>query len=156
VGPSEPSLDAAVAGPLSSRRGTGSGPEGAGRAGEQVMTDSLRDRVIAACSAKPGSVEDYPFGNEVAVFKVAGKMFALVTMGPAPGSVSLKCDPDLAAGLRRRYAAITAGYHLSKRHWNTVTLDCSVPEDELLDLIDHSYELVVARLPRAERDKLNT
>jgi predicted DNA-binding protein (MmcQ/YjbR family) len=115
-----------------------------------------RDQVIAVCSAKPRSVEDYPFGDEVAVFKVAGKMFALVTMGPAPGSVSLKCDPDLAVGLRRRYAAITAGYHLSKRHWNTVTLDGSVPEDELLDLIDHSYELVVARLPRAERDKLNT
>ena len=127
-----------------------------GLAGEQVMTDSLRDRLIAACSAKPGSVEDYPFGDEVAVFKVAGKMFALVALGPAPGSVSLKCDPDLAAGLRRRYAAITAGYHLSKRHWNTVTLDGSVPDDELLDLIGHSYELVVARLTRAERDKLTT
>ena len=127
-----------------------------GRAGEQVIADSLRDRVIAACSAKPGSAEDYPFGDEVAVFKVVGKMFALVTLGPSPCSVSLKCDPDLAAGLRRRYAAITAGYHLHKRHWNTVTLDGSVPEAELLDLIDHSYELVVARLPRAERDKLNT
>jgi|SRR5580704_15378590 predicted DNA-binding protein (MmcQ/YjbR family) len=126
------------------------------RAGEQVIADSLRDRVIAACSAKPGSAEDYPFGDEVAVFKVVGKMFALVTLGPSPCSVSLKCDPDLAAGLRRRYAAITAGYHLHKRHWNTVTLDGSVPEAELLDLIDHSYELVVARLPRAERDKLNT
>jgi len=121
-----------------------------------VMTNSVRERVIAACNAKPGSVEDYPFGDEVAVFKVVGKMFALVELGPAPGSVSLKCDPDLAAGLRRRYAAITAGYHLNKRHWNTVTLDGSVPGDELLDLIDHSYELVVARLPRAERDKLNT
>ncbi len=120
------------------------------------MTNSVRERVIAACNAKPGSVEDYPFGDEVAVFKVVGKMFALVELGPAPGSVSLKCDPDLAAGLRRRYAAITAGYHLNKRHWNTVTLDGSVPGDELLDLIDHSYELVVARLPRAERDKLNT
>jgi predicted DNA-binding protein (MmcQ/YjbR family) len=115
-----------------------------------------RDEVIAVCSAKRGSVEDYPFGDEAAVFKVAGKMFALVTLGPAPGSVSLKCDPDLAVGLRRRYAAITAGYHLSKRHWNIVMLDGSVPQDELLDLIDHSYELVVARLPRAERDKLNT
>ena len=120
------------------------------------MGDHPRDEVIAVCSAKPGSVEDYPFGDEVAAFKVAGKMFALVTPGPAPGSVSLKCDPDLAAGLRRRYAAITAGYHLSKRHWNTVMLDGSVPQDELLDLIDHSYELVVTGLPRAERDKLNT
>jgi predicted DNA-binding protein (MmcQ/YjbR family) len=72
-------------------------------------------------------------------------------LGPPPWSVSLKCDPDLAAGLRARYAAITAGYHLNKRHWNTVTLDGSVPDDELLDLIDHSCELVVARLPRAEQ-----
>ena len=120
------------------------------------MTDSVRDRVIVACSAEPGSAEDYPFGDGVAVFKVAGKMFALVTLGPDLDSVSLKCDPDLAAGLRRRYAAITAGYHLSKRHWNTVTLDGSVPDDELLDLIGHSYELVVARLTRAERDRLTT
>ena len=120
------------------------------------MGNHPRDEVIAVCSARPGSAEDYPFGDEVAVFKVAGKMFALVTLGPAPGSVSLRCDPDLAAGLRRRYAAITAGYHLSKRHWNTVMLDGPVPHDELLDLIDHSCELVVTRLPRAERDKLNT
>ena len=79
-------------------RPTGSRPERAGRAGEQVMTDSLGDRVIAACSAKPGSAEDYPFGAEVAAFTVIGKMFALVTLGPALGSVSLQCDPDLAAG----------------------------------------------------------
>jgi predicted DNA-binding protein (MmcQ/YjbR family) len=156
VEPSEHRFDAAVAADPSSRPGTRSRLKRAGLVGEQVMTDSLRDRVIAACTAKPGSAEDYPFGDEVAVFKVVGKMFALVTLGPDLGSVSLKCDPDLAAGLRRRHAAITAGYHLNKRHWNTVTLDGSVPEDELLDLIDHSYELVVARLPRAERDMLNT
>ena len=121
-----------------------------------MVQGSRRDRVMAECRAKPGSAEDYPFGDDVAVFKVAGRMFALVPLGPPPGSVSLKCDPDLAAGLRARYAAITPGYHLNKRHWNTVTLDGSVPDDELLDLIDHSYELVVARLPRAERDKLMT
>jgi predicted DNA-binding protein (MmcQ/YjbR family) len=92
----------------------------------------------------------------VAVFKVAGKMFALGALGPAPGSVSLECTRNLAAGLRRDYAAITAGYHLSKRHWNAVRPDGTVPEDELLDLLDHSYELLVARLSRAERDKLHT
>jgi predicted DNA-binding protein (MmcQ/YjbR family) len=117
---------------------------------------SPRDRAIAACLAKPGSAEDYPFGDEVAVFKVADKMFALVPLGESPGSVSLKCDPDLAADLRQTYAAITPGYHLNKRHWNTVTLDGSVPEEELLELIDHSYQLVVARLSRAERAKLNS
>jgi predicted DNA-binding protein (MmcQ/YjbR family) len=119
-----------------------------------MVRSSRRDQMIAACGAHPGSVEDYPFGDEVAVFKVAGKMFALVMLGPPPGSISLKCDPDLAVDLRGRYAAITAGYHLNKRHWNTITLDGSVPDDELLDLIDHSYELVVARLTKAERDKL--
>jgi predicted DNA-binding protein (MmcQ/YjbR family) len=124
--------------------------------GEHVMTGSRRDLVIAACSAKPGTVEDYPFGDEVAVFKVAGRMFALVPLGEAPGSVSLKCDPDLAVGLRGRYAGVTAGYHLNKRHWNTVTLDGSVPDEEVLELIDHSYDLVVARLTRAQRDGLMT
>ena len=113
-----------------------------------------RDQVMAACLAKPGSAEEYPFGDEVAVFKVAGRMFALVPLGGSPGNISLKCDPDLALGLRARYAAITAGYHLNKRHWNTVELDGSVPDEELLDLIDHSYDLVVARLTRAQRSSL--
>jgi predicted DNA-binding protein (MmcQ/YjbR family) len=126
-------------------------------AGDHVTgTGSQHDRVIAACGAKPGSSENYPFGDEVAVFKVAGRMFALVPLGQSPGSVSLKCDPHLAAGLRARYAAVTPGYHLNKRHWNTVALDGSVPDDELLELIDHSYELVVARLTRAERNGLTT
>jgi predicted DNA-binding protein (MmcQ/YjbR family) len=110
--------------------------------------------VLAACSAKPGAVEDYPFGDEVAVFKVAGRMFALVPLGAAPPSASLKCDPGLAIALRDRYAGITPGYHLNKRHWNTVVLDGSVPGEEVLELIDHSYDLVVARLTRAERDRL--
>ncbi|SEH00248.1 Predicted DNA-binding protein, MmcQ/YjbR family [Nonomuraea solani] len=114
-----------------------------------------RDRVIAECLAKPGSVEDYPFGDEVAVFKVAGRMFALVPLGPPPESISLKCDPDLAVDLRARHTAITAGYHLNKRHWNTVALDGSVPDEELLELIEHSYELVVAQLTRAQRATLS-
>ncbi|HWL98801.1 MAG TPA: MmcQ/YjbR family DNA-binding protein, partial [Nocardioidaceae bacterium] len=119
-----------------------------------VQPDSRRDQVIAQCLAKSGSVEDYPFGDEVAVFKVAGRMFALVPLSPTPGSISLKCDPDLGADLRARFAAITPGYHLNKRHWNTVNLDGSVPDEELLDLIDHSYDLVVARLTKAQRRAL--
>ena len=117
------------------------------------MSGSRRDAVIAACSVKPGAVEDYPFGDEVAVFKVADRMFALVPLGETPGSVSLKCDPELASSLRARYAGVTPGYHLSKRHWNTVTLDGSVPDEEVLELVDHSYDLVVARLTRAQRDQ---
>jgi predicted DNA-binding protein (MmcQ/YjbR family) len=121
-----------------------------------MVAGSRRDRVMAACTVKPGSAEDYPFGDEVAVFKVAGWVFALVPLGPAPASVSLKCDPGLAAGLRRRYAAISAGYHLNKRHWNTVTLDGSVPEEEVLHLAGHSYDLVLAGLTRTQRNKLIT
>src|SRR6266568_4038873 len=120
------------------------------------MAGSWRDRVMMACGAKPGSVEDYPFGDEVAVFKAASRMFALVSLGPAPGSVSLKCDPALAAVLRGRYAAITPGYHLNKRQWNTVTLDCSVPDEEVLELVDHSYDLVLAGLTRTQRNELIT
>jgi len=119
-----------------------------------MVTGAQRDQVMAACASKPGSAEDYPFGDEVAVFKVAGRMFALISLGPAPGSISLKCDPGLAASLRGRYPAITPGYHLNKRHWNTVTLDGSVPDQEVLELLDHSYDLVVAGLPRAQRNKL--
>jgi predicted DNA-binding protein (MmcQ/YjbR family) len=120
------------------------------------MTGARRDWGMAACTAKPGTVEDYPFGDEVAVFKVAGRMFALVPLGEVPGSVSLKCDPDLAVSLRSRYAGVRPGYHLSKRHWNTVTLDGSVPDEEMLELIEHSYDLVVARLTKAQRDQLIT
>ena len=83
-------------------------------------------------------------------------MFAVVSLGTAPGSVSLKCDPGLAAGLRGRYAAITPGYHLNKRHWNTVTLDGSVPDEEVLELVDHSHDLVLAGLTRTQRNKLIT
>lgn len=113
-----------------------------------------RQGVLATCTAKPGAVEDYPFGETVAVFKVSGKMFALVSLSDAPGSVSLKCDPELAVVLRSRHAAVQAGYHLDKRHWNTVTLDGSMPADEVAEMIDHSYQLVVARLPKAERERL--
>ena len=109
---------------------------------------------MAACTAKPGSAEDYPFGDGVAVYKVAGRMFALVPLDDEPPSISLKCDPDLAESLRDRYAGITPGYHLNKRHWNTVALDGSVPADEVGELIDHSYDLVVAQLTRAQRNQL--
>jgi predicted DNA-binding protein (MmcQ/YjbR family) len=121
-----------------------------------MMTRSWRDWAIAQCVARPGAVEDYPFGEDTAVFKVGGKMFALVSLGSPPGSISLKCDPDVAVELRGQYAAVVPGYHLSKRHWNTITLDSTVPEDELAELIDHSYQLVVDGLTKAQRSELIT
>lgn len=113
-----------------------------------------RDRVLDRCSSLPGAVEDYPFGDDVAVFKVGGKMFALVALAGEPGSVSLKCDPEWALELRARYEAVGPGYHLNKRHWNTVELDGTVNDAALRAMIDHSYELVVSGLPRHRRARL--
>ena len=109
-----------------------------------------REQVLELCGRFPGAVEDYPFGDGVAVFKVGGRMFALVSLDGDPGSVNLKCDPGLALELRAVYVAVRPGYHQNKRHWNTVELDGSIDDDELREMIDHSYELVVRRLPRAQ------
>jgi predicted DNA-binding protein (MmcQ/YjbR family) len=113
-----------------------------------------RDDVLDVCAGLPGAVEDYPFGDSVAVFKVADRMFALVSLEGSRGSVSLKSDPGLALEWRARYSAVRPGYHLNKRHWNTVELDGSVDESELREMIDHSYDLIVSRLPRAVRVRL--
>jgi predicted DNA-binding protein (MmcQ/YjbR family) len=113
-----------------------------------------REAMLDYLAARPGAVEDYPFGDDVAVFKVGGRVFALCGLTGQPGSVSLKCDPTLAEALRDRYPAVRPGYHLNKRHWNSVELDGSVPADELAELVDHSWELVVAKLPRRDRDAL--
>jgi predicted DNA-binding protein (MmcQ/YjbR family) len=110
-----------------------------------------RDQVLALLTAMPGAVEDYPFGDEVAVFKVGGKMFALVSLDGEPGVVNLKCDPALALQLREQCAAVRPGYHQNKRHWNSVDLDGSLDPEELREMVEHSYELVVASLPRASR-----
>ena len=110
--------------------------------------------MLEVCSGLPGAVEDYPFGDEVAVFKVGGKMFALVMLAGDPGSVNLKCDPDWALELRDRHGAVRPGYHQDKRHWNTVELDGSMDVAEVRELIDHSYELVVRRLPKQEQARL--
>jgi predicted DNA-binding protein (MmcQ/YjbR family) len=112
-----------------------------------------REDVLDLCGALPGAAEDYPFGESVAVFKVAGRMFALVALEGTPASVNLKCDPALALELRARYPSVRPGYHANKRHWNTVELDGSIDDDELQWMISHSYELVVANLPRAARDR---
>jgi len=105
----------------------------------------------AKCLVFPGSVEEFPFGDEVSVFKVGGKMFAASRLDDQPLQVSLKCDPDLADRLRASYPAIAPGYHLNKRHWNTVTLDGSLTDQMVSDLLGDSYDLVVASLPKARR-----
>jgi predicted DNA-binding protein (MmcQ/YjbR family) len=113
-----------------------------------------RDAVLALCAGLPAAEEDYPFGDGVTVFKVGGKMFALVPLEGEPPTMNLKCDPELALELRERYSAVQPGYHQNKRHWNTVTLDGSVADDDLAGMIEDSYELVVRALPRRIRDEL--
>ena len=109
-----------------------------------------RDDVLAFCLDLPGAEETYPFGDEVAVIKVGGKMFALVPLSGTE-SVNLKCEPGRALELREAYAGIRPGYHQDKRHWNTVGLDGSVEDDVVRGLIADSYDLVVAGLTRAVR-----
>jgi predicted DNA-binding protein (MmcQ/YjbR family) len=107
-----------------------------------------------SCLARPAATEEFPFGPRVSVFKVGGKMFALSDLRSRPLQVSLKCEPDLAAQLRATYASVAPGYHLNKRHWNTLTLDGSLPDATVSDLIEDSYDLVVAGLSEAARQRL--
>jgi predicted DNA-binding protein (MmcQ/YjbR family) len=106
------------------------------------------------CLQQAGAIEEFPFGPEHSVFKVAGKMFALSALDRAPLEVSVKCEPELAAQLRHTYPAIRPGYHLNKRHWNTITLDGSLPDQLVRDLIEDSYDLVVSALPKRLREQL--
>jgi predicted DNA-binding protein (MmcQ/YjbR family) len=101
-----------------------------------------------------GAQETFPFGPETSVFKVAGKMFALSQLGADSLRISLKCEPQLAEALRAEHAAVLPGYHLNKRHWNTVVLDGPLSERLVRDMIEDSYDLVVSGLPEARRREL--
>ncbi|MCE5284380.1 MAG: MmcQ/YjbR family DNA-binding protein [Pelosinus sp.] len=111
-------------------------------------------KLFAYCLTKKGAFEDYPFGPDVIVVKVATKIFALLSNREGVVNLSLKCSPELAEILRCEYQSIIPGYHLNKRHWNTLLLDGSIPETEIRSLIDHSYDLVAKSLSRKERQKL--
>jgi predicted DNA-binding protein (MmcQ/YjbR family) len=115
-----------------------------------MNANALRD----LCLSFRGSDETFPFGFETSVFKVAGKIFALSRLDGDPLSVSLKCEPLLAEQLRAAHAAITSGYHLNKRHWNTITLDGSLPDRMIADMIEDSYDLVVSNLPQTRQGAL--
>src|SRR5256885_3952480 len=101
------------------------------------------------CLRKPGAAEGTPFGEDVLVFKVRGKMFALAALDEIPTTANLKCDPDLALDLRDRYEQVRPGYHMNKKHWNTVEIESGIPEAELRKMIDHSYDLVAKRIPKS-------
>lgn len=106
------------------------------------------------CLAKPGTSEHLPFDDRTLVFKVGGKMFALCDLEDFT-SANLKCDAEWATELREQYAGITPGYHMNKKHWNTVSAKSDVDGKLFLKLIDHSYDLVKSGLPKREREKLS-
>lgn len=106
------------------------------------------------CLAKPAVTEEHPFGPGALVMKVAGKVFAIIAEDEDPLTVSLKCAPEIALVLRSQHDAVQPGYHLNKRHWNTVTLDGSVDDRRVLEWVDDSYDLVRDGLPRKVREQI--
>jgi predicted DNA-binding protein (MmcQ/YjbR family) len=115
-----------------------------------MTPDELNDYALEL----PETTEEPAFGPGTNVYKVAGKVFAIMEPGLPTPRVTLKCEPSLALELRSQFATVTPGYHVNKKHWNTVPLDGSVPGDEIREMVAHSYERVVAGLPKAVRIKL--
>jgi len=112
------------------------------------------DAAHAYLMAKKGATEEWPFDLETPVYKVMGKMFALLAPEHDPPRITLKCDPDHALMLRDMYTAVTPGYYMNKRHWNTIILDESIPDSEIEEMIDESYDLVVKGLTKTARKEL--
>lgn len=106
------------------------------------------------CLAKKGVIEDFPFDEETLVYKIMGKMFALIPLERIPLQINLKCDPELAIELREKYEAVQPGYHMSKKHWITVLIDGTLRDKLLFKWIDLSYDLVVAGLRKSDKNKL--
>jgi predicted DNA-binding protein (MmcQ/YjbR family) len=104
-----------------------------------MTVDSIREYCLRKSA---GVTEGFPFGEGVLVFKIHGKIFLLLLLDNHPQTVNLKCDPERAIELRERYDAVRPGYHMNKKHWNTVVLDGSIPPREIKEMIDHSFELV--------------
>ena len=109
----------------------------------------------AFCLAKPLVTEEFPFDEVTLVFKVCGKIFALTGLYHLEFRVNLKCDPERALELREQYDSIRPGFHMHKKHWNTVIVDGSFSDELFIDLINHSYDMVVRGLPKRLREKLN-
>lgn len=105
-----------------------------------MNTEILREY----CLQKEDVTEGFPFGEDTLVFKARGKIFALVNLDSDP-SINLKCDPAFALELREKYSSVTPGYHMNKKHWNTVLLDGTVPDKEVFSWIDHSYDLIAGK-----------
>ena len=106
------------------------------------------------CLSKPGTDETLPFGPDTLVYKVGGKVFLIVSLNEEDLRFNVKCDPDLALELREQYPCVQPGYHMNKKHWNTIIVDGSVSSTQLRQWIDNSYDLVVSSLSKKERSNL--
>jgi len=113
------------------------------------------DFLRSYCLAKKGVTEEFPFGPDTLVFKVAAKMFLLCSISEYPLSFNVKCDPERASELREAHACILPGYHMNKKHWNTIIVDGSLTINQLKEFIDHSYNLVVSGLSSKEKASIN-
>ena len=112
------------------------------------------EQIREYCLKKKGVTEEFPFDEETLVFKVAGKIFLLASLEAIPLQINLKCDPEKAIELREEYESVQPGYHMNKKHWNTIILDGTVSPNCLFEWIDDSYSLVIAGLKKSERKKL--
>jgi predicted DNA-binding protein (MmcQ/YjbR family) len=115
------------------------------------------DAIKTYCAAKKAVTSDFPFDFETLVYRVAGKIFALMPSQLKPGeklTINLKCDPSWAEILRQTYPGVVPGYHMNKQHWNTVSIDGTIPDDEIMEMIDHSYEQVVKGLTKKQKEFL--
>lgn len=111
------------------------------------------EELRAYCLSKQGATEHFPFDETTLVFKVGGKMFALTDLNP-PLMINLKCDPEKAQQLREHYPGVNPGYHMNKKHWNTISIDGTIPSKLIEEWIDESYQLVFKSLPVKERSKI--
>jgi predicted DNA-binding protein (MmcQ/YjbR family) len=115
----------------------------------------LKNKLIEYCLKKKGATQEHPFGPSTLVIKVANKMFVLIfeETGRAV-RLNLKCDPVIAENLREQHDCVRPGYHMNKKHWNSIMIDGSLPASDIFDMIDHSYDMVVQRLPKNLRESL--
>ncbi|MEV5027941.1 MmcQ/YjbR family DNA-binding protein [Paenibacillus sp. LPE1-1-1.1] len=115
----------------------------------------MENNIIEYCLKKKGATKDYPFGHDPLVIKIAGKMFALIFEDKVDNFLlNLKCDPVIAENLRDQHETVRPGYHMNKKHWNTITIDGSFPESDVFEMIDHSYDLVVKNLPKSLQESI--
>ncbi|MCR8632090.1 MmcQ/YjbR family DNA-binding protein [Paenibacillus radicis (ex Xue et al. 2023)] len=113
----------------------------------------MKNKIIEYCLKKKGATKDYPFGPDPLVLKISGKMFALFFENK--GYLNLKCDPVIAENLREQHETVRPAYHMNKQHWNTITIDGSLPVSDVFAMIDHSYDLVVKNLPKSLRESIS-